>query len=345
VAFATWRQNPAFVDATLVTPTAAGEVPPDLMGDYHLQACSGATSSPACDMGSPTRGGVDAPTTDIDGDTRPSGPAIDAGSDEVVQSTTPPPPPPPATTDFYFSTAGNATVPGVGGTADDSDVYNWSGSGYSRTVDVTDPAYGIPASANVDGLAVVRTTPTSRFYLSFSGDTTLTPANKPPLIVQDEDVVYWNGNAWSVFFDGTAHGLTSNALDVNAISIRSGILYFATFGSSNPPNVTGTPDDADLYSWNGSAYSRVFDASAHGIPVKARVDGAYRQNANHYYLSFSTNTSLRGFGSVQDEDIVALDLTGNTDKWTTWFNGTAHGLTSDSLDIDAFSMPNGTSAP
>ena len=37
VSFATWRQNAAFVDANVV----AVEAPPDLMGDYHLQACSG----------------------------------------------------------------------------------------------------------------------------------------------------------------------------------------------------------------------------------------------------------------------------------------------------------------
>jgi hypothetical protein len=168
--------------------------------------------------------------------------------------------------------------------------------------------------------------------------------------VQDEDVVYWNGSAWSVYFDGTAHGLASNALDVNAISVRNGNLFFATFGSANPPGVTGTPDDADLYRWNGTAYARVFDASVHGIPAKARVDGAVRIDAKHYYLSFSTNTSLRGFGSVQDEDIVALQTTGTgtqagNDKWTTWFNGTAHGLTTASLNIDAFSLPTGATAP
>ncbi len=339
VSFATWRQNPAFVDATLVTPTAAGEVPPDLMGDYHLQACSGGTSSPACDIGAASRANVPAPTSDIDKDPRPSGPAVDAGSDEVPQAA---PPPPPPTTGFLFSTAGNATVPGVGGTADDADVYRWNSTAYSRAVDVTLPAYGVPASANVDGLAVVDAT---HFYLSFADNTTLTPANKPALTVQDEDVVYWNGSAWSVYFDGTAHGLTSNALDVNAIDVRGGVLYFATFGAANPPGVTGTPDDADLYSWSGTAYARVFDASAHGIPVKARVDGAVRVDATHYYLSFSADTSLLGFGSVQDEDIVAIELTGSRYRWSTWFNGTAHGLTTAALNIDAFSLPTGATAP
>jgi hypothetical protein len=75
-----------------------------------------------------------------------------------------------------------------------------------------------------------------------------------------------------------------------------------------------------------------------------------RVDAKQFYLSFSTDTSLRGFGSVQDEDIVALQTTGTgtqagTDKWTTWFNGTAHGLTTASLNIDAFSLPTGATAP
>ena len=44
-----------------------------------------------------------------------------------------------------------------------------------------------------------------------------------------------------------------------------------------------------------------------------------------------------GVGPVQDEDIVAFTAGGRA----TWFNGTAHGLTSANLDIDAFSLPNG----
>ena len=172
---------------------------------------------------------------------------------------------------------------------------------------MTDAALGVPATANVDGLAVVDAT---HFYLSFADDTTLTPSSGPSLTVQDEDVVYWNGSAWSVYFDGTAHGLTTNALDVNAISVRSGVLYFATFGSANPPGDHRNAGRRRPLQLERHGYARVFDASAHGIPAKARVDGAVRFDATHYYLSFSTNTSLRGFGSVQDEDIVALDTTG-----------------------------------
>ena len=52
-------------------------------------------------------------------------------------------------------------------------------------------------------------------HLSFAADTTVTGLGN----VQDEDVVYVAGNAWSVYFDGTARGLTSTNLDVDAFDV------------------------------------------------------------------------------------------------------------------------------
>jgi hypothetical protein len=119
--------------------------------------------------------------------------------------------------------------------------------------------------------------------------------------------------------------------------VRAAVLYFATVGATNPPGVRGTADDADIYRWNGSSYARVFDASANGVPTAARVDGAAWVDATHVYLSFSADTSVGGVGPVQDEDIISFAA----GTRSTWFNGTAHGLTTASLDIDAFSLPNG----
>ncbi|MBL8056169.1 MAG: hypothetical protein JNK29_05690, partial [Anaerolineales bacterium] len=75
-----WRGNPRFVGATIV----AQDVPPTLMGNYHLQA-----GSPAVNAGAFTRGGQTVATTDIDGDPRPTNatnplnPAADVGADEI----------------------------------------------------------------------------------------------------------------------------------------------------------------------------------------------------------------------------------------------------------------------
>ena len=73
-------------------------------------------------------------------------------------------------------------------------------------------ANGIPAAANVDGFDRVDAT---HYYLSFAADTTITGLGA----VQDEDVVYSNAGTWSVYFDGTAHGLTAANLDVDAFDV------------------------------------------------------------------------------------------------------------------------------
>jgi FtsP/CotA-like multicopper oxidase with cupredoxin domain len=227
---------------------------------------------------------------------------------------------------LYFSTLGNTNPPGVGGTADDADIYYWNGVSFSRVFDAT--TAGIPATANVDGMEFVDAT---HFYLSFVADTTITGLGT----VQDEDIVYYNNGVWSVYFDGTALGLTAGNLDIDAFSINGGTLYFSTVGNTNPPGVGGTADDADIYAWNGVSFSRVFDATTAGIPATANVDGMEFVDATHFYLSFVADTTITGLGTVQDEDVVYY----NAGVWSVYFDGTARGLTAGNLDVDAFDLP------
>ncbi|MCB0144447.1 MAG: hypothetical protein KDE50_31480, partial [Caldilineaceae bacterium] len=85
-------------------------------------------------------------------------------------------------------------------------------------------------------------------------------------------------------------------------------LYFSTFGNSNPPGVGGSADDADIYFWSGSAFSRAIDASAapYNLPSSgggnANVDGFERVDATHFYMSFTGQVNVPGIGNVQDED-------------------------------------------
>lgn len=69
-----WRGDPNFVGVWMV----AVDLPPTLMGNYHLQG-----TSPAIDQGAASKGGINAPTTDIDDDPRPAGAAVDIGADEI----------------------------------------------------------------------------------------------------------------------------------------------------------------------------------------------------------------------------------------------------------------------
>jgi hypothetical protein len=229
---------------------------------------------------------------------------------------------------IYFSTFGNTNPPGVGGTADDADIYTWNGTAFGRMFDAS--VAGLPGGANVDGLYRVDDT---HFYVSFSATTTTVPGLGS---VQDEDVVYYNNGTWSVYFDGTAHGLgTSGNLDIDALYISGSTLYFSTFGNTNPPGVGGTADDADIYAWNGTSYSRVFDASVAGLPAGANVDGLVFVDATHFYVSFSAaTTTVPGLGVVEDEDVVY----NNNGVWSVYFDGTALGLTAAAQESDAFSF-------
>ncbi|MDR7253520.1 FtsP/CotA-like multicopper oxidase with cupredoxin domain [Nocardioides sp. BE266] len=237
------------------------------------------------------------------------------------------------TAPLYYSTTGNANPPGVGGTADDADILRWNGTAHARAIDLS--TYGIAAGANVDSFVRVDAT---HFYLSFTGNTTVPGlANTVP----DEDIVYYNAGSWSRWFDGSAHGL-GGAFDLGPMTIQGGTLYLATQNTAVPPGAGGAGDDADVYRWNASApgnsYTRVFDASgpgSAGLPAAAELDGLAYQGLQHLYLSFSSDITVPGLGAVQDEDVIHRTGT----AWSTYFNGTGHGLTSNALDIDAFDLP------
>jgi hypothetical protein len=62
LSFTSWRTNVNFVGAIMVT----ADLPPNLLGDYHL-----ASGSPAIDSGANTQNGVAAPLFDIDNQARP----------------------------------------------------------------------------------------------------------------------------------------------------------------------------------------------------------------------------------------------------------------------------------
>jgi hypothetical protein len=237
---------------------------------------------------------------------------------------------------LYFSTLANLTLPGLIGTGDDADIYTWDDSSFAWLWVAS--ANGLPAAANIDGLTRVDDT---HFYMSFSDNTgTAVPGVGT---VQDEDVVYYNNGVWSVYFDGTALGLTSNLQDLDAIGVAGGVLYLSTFGNGGLPTLPGCTaiappfDDADIYTWNGTCFARIWDASVNGLAADANVDGMVIVDGTHFYLSFSgTSTTLPGLGSVADVDVVY----NNAGTWSVYFDGASHGLTAGSgFDIDAFDLP------
>ncbi len=243
---------------------------------------------------------------------------------------------------LYFSTLGNSLPPGVAGTADDADIYLWNDPSFSRVIDASGTgSLGLPSGANVDGFDRVDDT---HFYMSFTNQ-----VNVPGIgNVQDEDVVYYNAGTWSLWFDGSnplnvvgTPTVSVGNTDLDAISIVGGTLYFSTDNTAVPTGAGGSGDDADIYSWNGTSFTRVIDASARGWS-RNNVDGLVFVDVDHVYLSYSdSTTNVPGIGNIQDEDVVYYGL----GSWSVYFDGTSKGLTSNNnntagnLDVDAFDIP------
>ncbi len=123
-------------------------------------------------------------------------------------------------------------------------------------------------------------------------------------------------------------------------------LYFSTLGSTTVPGVGGTADAADIYYWDGVAYSRAIDARTGtgtlGLPSGANVDGFDRVDATHFYLSFTGQVTVPVLGNVQDEDVVYY----SNGTWLLFFDGSANGLggttNTTSFDLDAISIVGGS---
>ena len=138
----------------------------------------------------------------------------------------------------------------------------------------------------------------------------------------DEDVVYYNAGAWSLYFDGSVNGV--GGTDLDAISIVAGTLYFSTDDTIVPPGAGGTGDDADIYRWNGGELVHAgwsMRRRSAGRPTTSTASCG--STPTHMYLSYGTDTTVPVIGAVQDEDVVYNDA----GTWSVYFDGTAHGLT------------------
>lgn len=112
-------------------------------------------------------------------------------------------------------------------------------------------------------------------------------------------------------------------------------LYFSTALNSPVPGVAGPYDDADIYTWNGVSYSRIFDASLAGFPGGLDFDALLVVDNDTFY--FSPLANLGAFAA--DEDIVLY----NAGLATLFFDGSDVGLTAASENVDAFEiLPDGS---
>ena len=184
-----------------------------------------------------------------------------------------------------------------------------------------------PASATVQAGGVSAFDVTVTGVNGFSDDVALSVTGVPPDVAASfSPPLVTGGSGTATLSLTTAPATTAGILqltvsaDGGAVSRQATVslevtpppptdaLVLSTLANSTVPGVTGIPDDADLYSWSGSAFRRDVDASGAGLPSAANVDGLDWVDATHFYLSFAADSTwVPGLGKVQDEDVVYYD--------------------------------------
>jgi len=296
VAFNVWRNNPNFVGAVLV----AVDLPPELLGDYHLLNAT----SPAFDLGVPIKNRVNAPVFDIDGDGRPGGLEFDSGADELIGGQALP-----------IVTGVNATPnPTAGAT---SVILAATGNSVTDIIAAEWFTGTVPGIANAVAMTVGG--PGPLWSLSAAIDISSWSTGNYTLTVRAQNETGWSPVATTI-------------LQVTAAPAPT--LYFSTVSNIEVPGLAGPFDDADIYSWNGLNYARVFDASDAGLPGGANIDALSVVDADTFYMSFTA--PVMGY---DDSDIVLYDA----GAWSLYFYGSNVGLTTNNEDVDAFEiLPDGS---
>jgi hypothetical protein len=147
-----------------------------------------------------------------------------------------------------------ASLPG-GVYAESRDVVRYNGSAYSLEFDGS--VAGVPAGARIDALSVDQT---NALLMSF--DVAVDAAG---VLAADEDLLRFNAGVFSMFFDGSAMGVTA-AMDLDAAHyLAASNQFLLSFDTSG--QVGGTPfDDDDVVFYN---------------PANSSWSGAYRGASRH----------------------------------------------------------------
>jgi hypothetical protein len=132
------------------------------------------------------------------------------------------------------------------------DVIRYDGASYSTEFDAS--AAGIPAGVMTDATSLAP----GGLLLSF--DTTIDLGGG--LVVDDEDLVRWNGSAFSLGFDGSAQGLAS-ALDIDAAQdLGRGALLMSFDTSGTISGIHFDDEDVLRFDASSASWTLEFDASA-----------------------------------------------------------------------------------
>ncbi len=172
-----------------------------------------------------------------------------------------------------------------------------------------------------------------------------------------EDILKWDGSAWSVWFDGSDAGLVAkNAQhNINAFyipEVGDEVLIAFAQNARVVPGITGKVDGTDIVRWNGTAFSLVFDGQDVGLTqlTNEKIDGLHElapalapaavkaaaggSCVAYYLISPAGNGKVTNYDGTQlkisGEDVLGFCATqlGSTTagKWHKLLDGKAEGV-------------------
>ena len=173
--------------------------------------------------------------------------------------------------DIYFSLLAPATVPGIAGKVDDSDVVKYNGSAFSMFLDGS--AYGL--STNDEDIDALAFDDTGRLLVSTLGAYAV-PAG---LKGADEDLLRFDAGAWALRFDGSHNaGLASEDI-VGASVAANGNIYLSVLDAFNVGGISGNAADIFICAptslgdhATSCTYSLFWDANSFGLPAFDAID-------------------------------------------------------------------------
>lgn len=215
---------------------------------------------------------------------------------------------------LYLSAPGAGTVAGI--PYGDEDVLRYSPAANPQwAMHFDGSAAGLPAAADIDAYAFLYNASsfTSSHYMSFDR-----PVAVPGLgTVDDSDVVLYRtsllGNTWSLYFDGSAYGLTTDAEDVDGLEINGADgLLLSTTGGFNVPTVNSAyfkGADEDFLYWETAknAFTYLGDGTNLGIAATNELFNLAISN-NGAALTAYTLFSVQKPATVNGVNAGAFDV-------------------------------------
>ncbi|MEL7449543.1 MAG: hypothetical protein AAFN78_10055 [Pseudomonadota bacterium] len=237
-------------------------------------------------------------------------------------------------TEIWMSFRSNTAVPGVGTVADEDIVsYNENTGTWALQFDGSDLGLG---GLEIDGLAIL---PDGDLLLSFRDAATV-----GGVAADDSDVVRFTPSSlgsntagtFSLYFDGSDVGLTTNGEDVDGITLNGGSLVISSLNAVTASGISGARDE-DLLLFTGTTgsntsgtFSLLFDGSDVGLGDSGGedVDAAAFTSTGTLLLSTQNTFNVPG-QSGEDEDVA---------EFTGTFGTSTSGSISIRLDLTALGI-------